>query len=655
MKKVVYDLEVLASCFTYTDININTLEITQFILHKDNFELDSLVSYLDTVTHQVGFNNLTFDYPIIHYILNRYKSWKWQLDRSITYQDIIKHIYSEAQRIIDVQNQKIFTKSVAIRESECKIHQLDLFKIWHYNNKARSTSLKALEISMNFPNVMEMEVDHKRTNIKIEEVEGILEYNKNDVLATFEFYKLSIEKIKLRQEIRAKYNISCINFNNGKIGEQLILKLYCEKTGSNFWDIKNLRTFRASINLAECVPKIVSFKTKEFNNILNWFNTTTITETKGSIDKSLVYKRLKYEYGTGGLHACIKAGIYISDNEYIIKTADVSSLYPNLPIKLGFTIEHLGSTFLEIYRDSIVSVRMAEKAKPKEQQDKTIIDGFKEASNIPYGKSNDKDSFLYDPLYSMKTTIAGQLLLSMLAESLSNIPDSQILMVNTDGLEIRIPRKYETIYNNLCKSWELLTNLTLEFDEYEKMCIRDVNNYSAKTISGKVKNKGAFEVDKVIGNEPAYHKDNSFRIVPLALQEYFYNNISLEQTIKNHFNTKYSDIKNNGIYDFCGRQKFTQDSHGEIHEIAYDKNKNPYTKTIKQQKNVRYFISNDGKNFIKIYLKGSFELINKGYLVTIFNKFEDKKVEDYKINFEFYIKEANKIIDILKPKQYQLL
>ena len=35
----------------------------------------------------------------------------------------------------------------------------------------------------------------------------------------------------------------------------------------------------------------------------------------------------------------------------------------------------------------------------------------------------------------------------MLCERLSEIPESQILMCNTDGNEIRIPRKHQDLYN----------------------------------------------------------------------------------------------------------------------------------------------------------------------------------------------------------------
>ena len=171
----------------------------------------------------------------------------------------------------------------------------------------------------------------------------------------------------------------------------------------------------------------------------------------------------------------------------------------------------------------------------------------------------------------------------MLAERLAQFIDGQILQINTDGITVRMKKEDIDGYFRICDNWEKETKLNLEFAEYSKMVIRDVNNYLAVDVKGKVKYKGAFEVDKFVGSEPAYHKDNSFRIIPLAISEYFVNNIPIEQTIKNHTN----------IYDFCGRQKFTKESYGQIHYLNVDK-----LISEKQQKNVRYYISNKGATFV---------------------------------------------------------
>lgn len=632
----VIDIETLKSCWTYTAINIDTEEKIHYVLHKNLDQRKDLYTHLMQCRGHVTFNGLNFDYPNIHYFLINYKD-NFEI---INIEDLILKLYQKAQELIN--NQSEFGNF--IKEQDVKIKQLDLFKIWHYNNKARSTSLKGLEISMNYPNVMDMPIHHSKEDITLEEVNEILEYNLNDVLATYEFYKQTVKfgKIDLRKAINAKYGLNCFNWNNGKIGEELILKLYCDKLGLNKLDVKKLRTNRESINLVDCIPNKINFKSKEFNELLNFFKSTTINETKGAIDKSAIYKGIKYVYGTGGVHAAIKSGVYLSDDTYIIKSLDVASLYPNIPIVERFYPEHLGIAFLDVYENDIVNIRLAEKSKPKELQDKSIVDGYKEAANIPYGKSNDENSFLYDPLYSMKTTIAGQLFITMLCERLCDIQDSQMLMVNTDGCEIRIPRSQEYIYDSICRQWESETKLVLEFTNYSKMWIRDINNYGCIDFKGKIKNKGAFEVDKVIGNEPAYHKDNSFKVIPLALQEYFSKGTPIEQTIKNHKN----------IYDFCGRQRFIGQDYGEVHYSYYDDFGCPTLGKEKLQKNVRYYLSNKGVNMIKKYAKGSNEFIHKGFNVTIFNKYEDKS--DYDVNYNWYIRETQKEIDNIIDNQLTL-
>jgi len=380
---------------------------------------------------------------------------------------------------------------------------------------------------MNFHNVMESKVPHTKEDITLEEVDDILEYNLNDVLATLAFYEKSINKIELRKTLNKTYDLHCSNFSDSKIGERLILKLYCEKTGKYIWDVNKLRTHRDKIELKNCILNYITFKDDKFNKLLNKLKNLTITDTKGDFKESIVHKRMKYDFGSGGIHGICGSGIYESDDKYIIKTADVASLYPNLAITNNFYIEHLGIEFIEVYK-LIIQMRLAAKA----EGNTTLADGFKLSANSVYGKSNDINSFLFDPLFTMRITFNGQLLLAMLAEELADIEDSQVIMINTDGIEIKIPRDKEEEYYNICKRWEEKTKLVLEYDDYQKMIIRDVNNYCAININGKKKYKGAFEIDKVVGSEPAYHKDNSFKIIPIALSEYFFNNIPIEQTIK---------------------------------------------------------------------------------------------------------------------------
>ena len=624
----VYDIETLAGCYTYSGYNIDTKEVKQFVIHESRNDLIEMVNHIKSLKGMVGYNNLSFDYPIIHFILKEYT--KWGL---LSNQEIIDKIYNKAQEIINKQDSRD-KFSHLIRSKDMFVEQMDLFKMWHFDNKARRTSLKSLEISMNYPNVMDMPISHIEKNITIDQIDEVLEYNLNDVMATYKFFLLSKDKIELRKGLKQKYGLDCINYSDSKIGESLVLDLYSKAIKCNIWDIKSAGgTYNDCINLNECIFDYIEFKTDIFKSLLDNLKSKVVTGTKEIIEESIIYKGFKYDYGLGGIHGCIKPGIYESNDKYIIIDADVASLYPSIAVQNKLFPAHLGEEFCEVYED-ILNQRIA----AKKAGNMTMSDGFKLSLNSVYGKSNDQYSFLMDNKYTIKTTINGQLMLTMLCEDLvENIEDLIMLQVNTDGLTVKIKKSDYNKYLELCKQWEIKTKLSLEYVEYSKMIIRDVNNYIAVSTKGKVKYKGTFELNKEL------HKDNSDKIVAMAISEYFINNIPVERTIKNHDN----------IYDFCARQKFIGDDYGVTTTVEY-KDGEYRTITEKQQKNVRYYISNKGSSFTKYYADGSTEIIAGGYQVKVFNKYIEKDMKDYNINYQYYIQEANKIINTIIDNQLTL-
>ena len=149
-KKVfVFDIETLSNCFTYTGIDRDSDDVVKFVIWKEKNEIYELLTHLSNCSGQIGFNNLNFDYPVIHYIIKE-RNKLVQLDGD----KIAKLIYKKAQSVISQEYS-------VIKESEVVIPQLDLFRIWHYDNKARMTGLKKLEIAMNFPNVQDMPYSHE--------------------------------------------------------------------------------------------------------------------------------------------------------------------------------------------------------------------------------------------------------------------------------------------------------------------------------------------------------------------------------------------------------------------------------------------------------------------------------------------------------------
>ena len=72
----IYDIETLMNCFTYTAMNRDTKEVVQYTIWKHINETDELIKHLTSVRGLIGFNNLSFDYPVLHHILNVYEIWE---------------------------------------------------------------------------------------------------------------------------------------------------------------------------------------------------------------------------------------------------------------------------------------------------------------------------------------------------------------------------------------------------------------------------------------------------------------------------------------------------------------------------------------------------------------------------------------------------
>ena len=625
-KNYVYDLETL-NIFTATFYHKESNDKRVFILTDTINQIKELLEFLDNdVKGLIGFNCLNFDSQILEYIYRNKNCTATDIQR---YAAIITSEDSNDRRP-DVPEWKL------------RIKHLDLYKIHHFDNKNKRTGLKWCEFMFNMENIEDLPSQGEGDNW----VEKVLSYNFNDVLATQRLLEETFHMIELRHYFTQKYKINLYNASNSRIGSEILLKLYCNKTGQLEKDVRSKRTYRDKIKFSDIIFPYISFKSEVFNRFLNELRTKEVEKTKDSFDYKINYKDFTFVYGLGGIHGSVDNLLIESNDEYSIIDCDVSSLYPSIAVANKMYPAHLGPEFYEVYKNDIVDVRLAEKAKGKEGN-KHIISGLKESANSSYGKSNDTFSWMYDPQYTLQTTINGQLMLTMLSEMLFEIEDLSIIQINTDGITVKIPTIRTSRYYEICKQWESLTKLQLEYNEYSKMIILDVNNYIAvyKDITKEPKCKGRCEFKDI----PLY-KDKSHNIIPIAFYEYFVNNIPIETTILNHKN----------IFDFCAgkkakKSKESGNSRYELHNIIDNK-----LNIVKLSKTVRYYVSNKGQYLIKCYDNGNKEYVEApiktrfgviDWRVTYFNKavyYDDFKL--YDINYRYYIMKTQNLIDLVEKK-----
>lgn len=381
-------------------------------------------------------------------------------------------------------------------------------------------------------------------DLSYEQIDILHDYNHHDCIATLDFYRESSNQIRFREELSLKYDRNFINHNDTKIGKDyFIMRLEEANPGCCYKYIDGKRhmvqTDRSEgVRLTDVISPKVWFGQSEFNRILNWFKEQTVIETKGVFKGiSCTIDGFQFDFGTGGIHGSVESQIVESDDEWIIESRDVKSYYPNLAIVNNFYPEHLDTVFCEIYQD----VYEQRQSYPKGVAENAML---KLALNGVYGDSNNKYSPFYDPQYTMAITINGQLLLCMLAEQLMNVPGLKMLMINTDGLEYRVQRCYVSHIEKVCQWWEKTTGLELENETYKKLCVRDCNNYIGEYTDGKVKRKGAYEY------ELEWHKDHSALVVAKAAEAALLHGVSIDSFIRDHTD----------VYDFMLRAKVPRSS-----------------------------------------------------------------------------------------------
>lgn len=463
----VYDIETYPNVFTlaveHADAPLRWLfEISD--RRNDSSEICQFIYWLkDINARMVGFNNLGFDYPVLHMLV--------RMGRATPYQ-----IYDKAMSIIKGSKDEKF--AIQIFPSDRIVQQIDLFKIYHFDNNARATSLKSLEFNMRSDSIQDLPFA-VGSALDSDQIDVLRHYNQHDVAQTKKFYQQAGKMLAFREELMQKYpGKDWINFNDTKIGKEYFI-MELEKAFVPCYEYgpkgrKPRQTLRPEIHLRDCILPWISFKRPEFARMLDWFKQQSITETKG------VFKNLKatvngfdFVFGLGGIHGSMESVVVESDDEYAIIDLDVTSYYPNLAIVNGFHPEHLGKQFCSIYKHLFEQ----RKQYPKKSAENAML---KLALNGVYGDSNSEHSVFYDPQFTMSITLNGQLLLCLLAEALFEIEGIQLVQVNTDGLTVRIPRSEKPRLDFASFMWQEQTGLQLEEAFYKRMFIRDCNNYIAE-------------------------------------------------------------------------------------------------------------------------------------------------------------------------------
>lgn len=637
LKVVTYDIEIFPNCFHCTCKDTETQELLLFEISNRKNQLTELVDFF--ISKDIifcGYNNKHYDDVVLNYIIDLQR----QLSRR-TSLEVCRSLYKLSKCIIESEDGDI-----------------DKFKRWKYANLFPSmdlltmqfssklrVGLKEMQLTMHYKNVQEYSGSFD-LSIEDSDIDEMIAYNINDVESTTDLLNRLEEDVKLRLYIEDEYGIPCLSSDGVKIGESILAKFYCDKTGISYKDLKEMKSPADDIVLKDVIFPFIQYKNPKLQDVLEDMKKQVVDshERKG-YEKKFVLSNLGYSIGVGGLHSINKPGIFRpNENEYI-GHSDVASMYPSLLIKYNLTPSHLGKEFLQVYTE-VYDDRINAKHSHNKLKDKTL----KLTLNAVTGKMQEETSWLYDPFNVFRIRINGQLILLMLIERLLEL-DCRIIQANTDGVMYIAKEENRNRIQEAIHEVEAITQLIFESNDYEafyQYAINDyfgiIKGYSESKNPELIEKKGMFITETKLG------KGLAPVVIPKAVINYFLTNQPVREFIKSD-----KDIK-----DFVIGQRVA-------------KKFEVYHGSEKVQRINRFYAStNDYYLFKRKYNEkyGDFEFSYQGYKyavkkytdtnlltesgVTILNTYDEKPIEHRHINYQYYISKASKIINELKSVQLSL-
>jgi len=617
-----YDIETYPNVFTFAMITPDGNQMVFEISDRKNdaaLLLQWLKHLRDIDAYLVGYNNDAFDYTVVHELIK---------NPNMSAHDL----YIVAMVIIGCNDR--FPPKIWPRDQYVK--QLDLYLVNHFNNAARRTSLKVLEFNMRSNNIEDLPYT-PGTPLNSEQIDHLIFYNLHDVKETAKFLQHCLPAIEFRAELFDTFGPEVINYNDTKIGKEFFIQALEEKAPGSCYEMHGRKkvkrqTPRDSIPLAGIIFDYVEFESDEFNAVLTHLKTQSITETKKApeLNASAWFGGVVFQFGNGGMHASVDGATILADDDHMVIDLDVTSYYPSLAIANRIYPEHLGPVFCDVYDE--LKQRRISYAKGT-----SINKALKLALNGVYGDSNSEYSPFYDPAYTMAITVNGQLLLCMLAEQLLKIPELTLIQVNTDGLTVKVHKRFESNVMNVAKAWEKSTGLDLERADYSRMFIRDVNNYIAEQTNGKLKYKGAYCFTTPLadphGFDLDWHKNHGGVIIAKTAAAVLTQGVDPLEFLAHH----------DDPLDFCFRAKIPRSSRLETDDGEILQNV------------TRYYISTEGVELTKVMPplpkapdKERRIGVHVGQKTTIINNLESCGFSltsvPANIDYSFYLKEIDKLV-----------
>ena len=629
-----YDLESFADFFSASFKNLVSGRRKVFLIHKERNDFAALIRFIhsDEVEYLISFNGIHYDDKMLGYmaehcrVLGRYSS------------DELTDILCRATQYI-INNDKSFRP-----KHTSWYKRVDLYSL--LGCRRTGMGLKACAIAMQRPDIQDLPIEPGHP-VPLDKRDFVLEYNDIDVDVTEALFLLEEKEIKLREFMGKKYDMNLYNADRTYLGKLIFMDKFNSKVPEEFQvrfdNLRQWRTYRDYVDLKDVIDDRWEFETPLFQDIHKYLMSTRIDIVDGKYrwwaESKQKYTEFQHKVdlgdlvvsiGCGGIHSNeSRVEINPSESEFLIEN-DFSSFYPNLIAAMRAVPEHflpVADAFIETELEMITD-RMFFKHHPNPTEEtESDADALKIAINAQFGLMGSEYFAFYDPAALLKVTINGQLGLLKGVE-MAMQRGLTVVSCNTDGFVVYGDKSLEPTNVELVTELEEIVGCKCDISPFKRMINKDVNNYIWIKPNGKAKQKGVFLPLK----ERRLDQSVNHPIVMDALNKYFLEDVPIETTIN----------ECTDIMAFCMSQKLGIEKSSNLQYSLWtvDSDENPLEK---QQKTTRYYCATEGPMLKRVGLHKTAFII-KDQSVQIFNRYVNKPFEEYKVDKNYYIKLATKIV-----------
>ena len=379
-------------------------------------------------------------------------------------------------------------------------------KGWEYSSAFREIQFYVFDIMTSHHGLKQLEGfmgnDIRETDVSFKtarkltesELRQVEKYCRHDVEQTMEVFMNRIDEFETQLALLNAFKLPLSQISKTKAQLAAII---LDSRRQNYSD-------EFSITLPD------TLQLSQYRYIADWYSDPVNRDYNKSL-KTIV-AGVPHIFAWGGLHGAIDN--YQGEGFYL--NLDVNSFYPALMIEYNFLSRSV--TDPNKYRQiKDERIRLKKEKNPMQAPYKIVL-------NSAYGAMKDKYNALYDPRQANNVCVGGQLLLLDLIEKLES--HCQLIQSNTDGLIVKLYNENVDFIKSICAEWEERTRMVLEFETFERIFQKDVNNYFILHGDKTYKSKGAYvkKLDVL---------DNDLPIVNKALVNYFIQGTPLEETIRN--------------------------------------------------------------------------------------------------------------------------